>query len=768
MTPRRGCMVLLVAFGLLSVTVSTSGAAPVGGLRGAPPLTIDTTAGGPVLIQRVIVSIPTGGRLQTFCPELGLAACSDFSAVALGPSANPRIDRGRSFGVSDGTGVRPGQTEVRDGAGGRGLFTGANLDIRLSVPASTVQLGILSDSPQPGSVQALGVDGSVVAAEEIGPASGRVQALRLPHTLATLVAQRPFGVAAAGGLIYVADPVNRVVRVVDPAPGVAGCPCESILVGNGSFGVTTSGADPASVALGGPYGVSAVQPAGAPVEVFVADTYGHQVLRVGQGPDGARTVTVVAGTGDFGFSGDGGTAVSAQLNSPYGVARDPSRRLTYIADTLNNRVRVVRPDGTITTVIGTGAAGFSGDGGPGVAAQLNQPRGLALDSSGNLFVADTFNHAVRRLDAVSGVLTTVAGNGSPGSGGDGGPAVRASLRFPAGVAVDSAVPPALYIADTMNHNIRVVAADGGNITTYAGNGTPGFSGDAPPGYSTEGSARGAQLDSPFGVAVVGNVVFIADTGNSRTRVVSTFYPAVFPRIGTHAGNGFPSQAGDGGPAMQAELGGPSAIVRAVLAPPNAPPGPAPSPATTVPPGLLSSLISGASGLVIGLLQVPTTTPGPAAAAPWPPVTILADPFNHSVRMIAADGLMSTLAGTGRRGRSGDGGPASAAALSYPFGVAVDDPSATRRVYIADTFNQVVRMVDLTTGTISTVAGTGTPGFGGDGGPGHEGTAQLSHQRRRRPVRRALHRRQLQRQDPHDRRRRSHPHDRRHRHVGVGG
>jgi trimeric autotransporter adhesin len=229
-------------------------------------------------------------------------------------------------------------------------------------------------------------------------------------------------------------------------------------------------------------------------------------------PAGAQqalgTIATVAGTGTAGSGGDTQQATAAQLGHPHGVAVDSAGNL-YIADLSNNRVRKVAPNGTITTVAGTGTPGDSGDGGPATSAQLNNPSGVAVDSDGNLYIADYRSHRVRKVEP-GGTITTVAGTGTYGSGGDGGPATAAQLTRPYGVAVDSAGN--LYIADTDDDRVRKVAP-GGTITTVAGTGTAGYNGD-------NQQATAAQLNNPFGVAVDGaGNLYIADSDNSRVRRV---------------------------------------------------------------------------------------------------------------------------------------------------------------------------------------------------------------------------------------------------------
>ena len=285
--------------------------------------------------------------------------------------------------------------------------------------------------------------------------------------------------------------------------------------------------------------------------VFVADLGNQRVRRI----DGQGTIITVAGVGTGGFSGDGGPATAAQLNHPAALAVDGSGRV-YVADRDNDRVRRVGADGVIQTIAGTDTAGFSGDGGPATAAQLNQPSGLALDRSGDLFVADAANARVRRIGP-NGDVTTVAGVGSPGSTGDGGPATSAQLNFP----VDVAVGPdgELYIADFNGDVVRVVLP-GGTIRTAAGTGVGGFSGDG-------GPAPSAQLDHPSAVAVDDNGnLFVADSGNGRVRRVAldgTITTVAGPGVAVFAPGALPPTLGrlgglavdDRGDLLLADAGG---------------------------------------------------------------------------------------------------------------------------------------------------------------------------------------------------------------------
>jgi sugar lactone lactonase YvrE len=270
--------------------------------------------------------------------------------------------------------------------------------------------------------------------------------------------------------------------------------------------------------------------------LYIADVGNHRIRKVNT----AGIILTVAGNGSAGFSGDGGPATSAQLNQPRCVALDEVGDL-YIGDSVNNRIRKVNTAGIIITVAGNGSGGCSGDGGPATSAQLGYPDGVAFDNAGNLYFVDR-NFRIRKVDII-GTITTVAGNGNIGDSGDGGPALSAQLYYPSGVAVDTAGN--IYFATTMAARIRKIDK-AGTITTVAGKGLAGYSGDG-------GVATSAQLSGPLDVAVdsAGNL-YIADSGNCRIRKVSTS-----GTITTFAGGN--SSLGDGGPATAAELNLPCGV-----------------------------------------------------------------------------------------------------------------------------------------------------------------------------------------------------------------
>jgi pimeloyl-ACP methyl ester carboxylesterase len=310
----------------------------------------------------------------------------------------------------------------------------------------------------------------------------------------------PYGVAVDNaGNIYIVDLGNNRIRKVTVSTGTI-----STVAGDGTAGYSGDGGAATSAEINTPYGV-VVDSAG---NIYIAD-YGNQRIRKVTVSTGI--ISTVAGNGIVGYSGDGGAATSAELDSPTGVALDRAGNI-YIADLGNYRIRKVTVStGKISTVAGDGIQGYSGDGGPATSAELYYAVGVAVDTAGNIYIADVVNERIRKVTAATGIINTVAGDGAGGYSGDGGPATSAELNSPWNVAVDAA--DNIYISDVSNQRTRKVTASTGKISTVAGDGTSGYSGDG-------GAATSAELDYPYGVAVdSAGDIYIADTINERIRAV---------------------------------------------------------------------------------------------------------------------------------------------------------------------------------------------------------------------------------------------------------
>mgnify|MGYP001610709712 FL=1 len=321
----------------------------------------------------------------------------------------------------------------------------------------------------------------------------------------------PAGLAVdAAGNLYIADYNNNRIRKVSPG-GII-----TTVAGNGIAGFSGDGGPAIGARLNGPQGV-AVDAAG---NLYIADAGNYRVRKVSSG----RTIATVAGNGEwdpigglFGSVGDGGPAIKAPLNKPVDVAVDAAGNLFVAdADLFMLRVRKINPGGIITTVAGSGSLFFSGDGGPAVSAGLGIPVGVGVDGAGNLYIATQDNQRIRKVTP-GGIISTIAGSGQVGFSGDGGPATTASLSEPVDVAVDSTSN--LYIADSRNQRIRRVGPDG-TITTIAGSGrsgrgSGGFSGDG-------GPATSALLNTPNSLVVdVAGHVYVSDQNNRRIRKLSS-------------------------------------------------------------------------------------------------------------------------------------------------------------------------------------------------------------------------------------------------------
>lgn len=336
----------------------------------------------------------------------------------------------------------------------------------------------------------------------------------------------------------------------------------------------------------------------------------------------AATVTTFAGTGAKGFSGDGGPATEARLDNPYGIARGPDGAL-YICDSGNNRIRRIAADGTIETYAGSDERGYKGDGGPATKAALNQPYEMAWDNEGNLCFVEMANNVVRRVDGKTHVISTVAGTGKAGFSGDGGPAQQAQFNQPHSLAFDPAGD--LYVCDIANFRVRKIDMKSGNISTWSGTGAKSTAPDGSPIGGSPLNGPRAMSFAPDGKCWLalreGNALLLLD-----------------PQAGTMkraAGNGKSGFAGNGGPALQATLAGPKCVAL-----------------------------------------------GPAGNV------YLADTESHSIRYIdAKTGNIEVLVGNGKKGNGPDGDPL-ACPLNRPHGVFVDKDGA---IFIGDSENHRLRV-----------------------------------------------------------------------------
>ena len=497
--------------------------------------------------------------------------------------------------------------------------------------------------------------------------------------------------------------------------------------------------------------------------LYIADRENHRIRKI----DTSGNISTFAGIGEAGFSGDDGPAVKARLSLPSGVAIDKKGNL-YISDRSNDRIRVVDKKGVIRTYAGSGVAGFQGDAGPALKAQLDKPFGIALDEAENLYIADRNNNRVRKVSP-EGIITTVAGDGGFFFMGDNGPAYRASVAAPTGVAVDK--KGNLYIADRNNNRIRLVDKLG-MIRTVAGTGQQDYNGESE-------TARETNLYLPFGLTVDSNDnLLVIDRSHYRIRRID-------PKSGkveTVAGNGLKLFAGDGGPATGATLSFPHGMfvdksdnlifsdkghyrIRKIT-----------------PEGIISTFggngtrgnvghnipvleanvynittlvqnpagdifMSSPSGFVSIIRRVDTKgvvhdyidtsserylesiskskhkglvqTGAVATITQFSDIVFdpkgnlfISDRLNHQIRKIDLKGNISTIAGVGDSDYYGDGGPALEAAFRDPNALASDKQG---NIYIAESANNRIRKID-TKGIVTTVAGNGEHADSGDGGP----------------------------------------------------
>jgi sugar lactone lactonase YvrE len=656
-----------------------------GAYPSAQTVTITDTAPGATIYYTTNGSEPTTGSAQYTGP-ITVSSSETLAASALASGYWLSVPASAQY-IIDSTAASFIYTIAGDGFFGYSGDNGPATAADVNAPAATVldSAGNLYIADSNNHVIRKVAAGTGVITTVAGNGTWGYSGDNGPATSAQL--DFPMGVALdSAGNLYIADTYNNVIRMVSATTGVI-----TTFAGSGATGYGGDNGPATGAELGPPAGI-AFDSAGD-LYIAIPDYYRVRKIAAGTG-----TLTTVAGNGQYGYSGDNGPATSAMLGIPRGVALDGAGNL-YIADQGFDLVRKVNAQtSVITTVAGTPPAtsygppnsGYSGDGGPATSARLTFPYAVAVDGAGNFYIADYNNQVIRKVTASTGIISTVVGDGNetPCSslGGDGGPATSAALCNPEGVTLDGAGN--LYIADSGESRIREATVSGPPPTTaaaapvfsvpagtYVGTQTVTLT-DSTPGaaiYVTMNGATPSTLSPMYNgpISVTGAVTIQAVAvapGYLASAPVTAAYTITTPPtavISTVAGNGTYGLSGIGGPATSAEIGYAEFVT-----------------------------LDGTGNLYFS------------------------DPQNEVVWMVAAQtGTISVVAGNGTYGYSGDNGPATSAQLHNPTGVAVDSAG---NLYIADYYNDVIRKVTASTGVITTIAGTyeqvGSAGQIGDGGP----------------------------------------------------
>ena len=704
---------------LRTFTISNLGTQGLG-LTGSSPYVV---IGGPNASDFSVTAIPTrliaGGNSTTFNIRFDPSA-EGLRSATISIANNDSDENPYNFSIQGwGYVFRPGpiiDTIAGNGSTGYSGDGGPATSAALEKPTSLTVDGlgniyITEDGLH--RIRMLNASTGVISTVA-GNGSGTFGGDGGPATSAALNSPQDVDIDSQGNL-YIADGSNHRIRMVNTSTGVI-----STVAGNGSTGY---GGD------GGPATSAAILPSSVDVDgqgnIYIAELGNRRIRMVNHS---TGIISTVAGNGSNSYGGDGGPATSAALKNPHGVEVDNQSNI-YIADTDNNRIRMVNAStGIISTVAGNGSQSYDGDGGPATDAALCSPYKVDIDGQGNIYIADMCNHRIRVVNASTGIISTLAGNGNSGYGGDGGPATSAALMFPFGIELDG--QGNIYIADTFNHRIRMmpcipeINVSGNSLEIANGDSTPSTADNTDFGivnvsggtglrtFTISNTGLGAKRlaltsSSPY-VAISGanasdftvsaiplnsigpkgnttfNITFDPSAEGLRSATISianndsdenpyTFFIQgwgyVFhagPTIDTIAGNGSVTFGGDGGPATSATLGNPTGVT-----------------------------IDSRGNIYI------------------------ADSANNRIRMVnASTGIISTIAGNGSASYGGDGGLATAAALNIPTDIAINGQG---NIYIADSANNRIRMVNASTGIISTVAGNGSIFFGGDGGPATSAT-----------------------------------------------
>ncbi len=452
------------------------------------------------------------------------------------------------------------------------------------------------------------------------------------------------------GNVYFVDQNNCRIRMLDTTNHII------YTLSGGNAGFSGDGGPAPKARFWYPIGI-ALDSLG---NIYIGDTYDNRIREITRTND---TINTVCGNGWSAFAGDGGPAATAEVYQPRYLSFDKRGNL-FFGDIGNNRVREINNSDTINTISGDGMPGYNGNNIAALSSQLSNPTNIVSDDSGNIYVSDNGNNMIRKVDAASGKILKIAGTGRGGYGGDGGPAGKALLSGPLGMAINDSGD--IVFADEYNERIRKISHSTNTITTIAGNGSAGYAGNG-------GEATSAKLFYPADIAIDSKGdIYIADMINDRIREVNTF-----GIMKLTAGNGYNSNnwgggfSGDGGSAIIAELDQPQSVA-----------------------------FDNSGNLYI------------------------ADTWNYRVRKVdMSNGIITTVAGNGTWGYSGDGGPATAAQISPPTCIRFDPYG---NLYIADFYNNAIREVSVWDSSITTVAGTGTQNYGGDGGPAISAYLDLPH------------------------------------------